>query len=155
MLKVSSDYSWCCKNLFGVSFIYSLQLCVYVCLAGHQPVECVQIMGWWSSNLRQGSLCCLVSVGNCYVLFYLTHPSLSSCFLISFHGRQPPPALTPPPPTCLCTGSSALLGFTCICPSIPMPTARTLILAVCVPPLQPSLAPVTLYGFVLPPHPCH
>ena len=26
--------------------------CLCVCVAKHQPVECVQIMRWWSSNLR-------------------------------------------------------------------------------------------------------
>ena len=30
---------------------YSFFLCV--CVAGHQSVDCVQIMRWWSSNLGQ------------------------------------------------------------------------------------------------------
>ena len=125
-----------------------------VCVSSHQTVECVQIMRWWSSNLIQGRLRSLGSVANCYVLVYLTRPSLSSRFLISFRGGHPPPDPTPPPLTCLRTVSSAQLGVNFLRPRIPMPPAKNQLLSLCVPPLRPSLAPVMPSGFLSPPHPC-
>ena len=61
-----------------------------VCVSGNQPVECVQIMRRWSSNLGQGPLKSLGSVTNCYILVYLTHPFLYSQFIIYFFGRGSP-----------------------------------------------------------------
>ena len=129
-------------------------MCVCVCVASHQPVECVRIMMWWSSNHGQGPLRSLGSVANYYVLFYLTHPSHSPPLLIFFQGGQLPPSPTLPTPTCLLTLSSDHLGVTYLRPSIPMPPSTTLLITVRAPPLQPSLAPVTPARFLLFPHPC-
>ena len=81
-----------CSFIFSLIPVHCLSICVcvcvcvYVCVAGHQPVECVQIMRWWISNLGHGPLWSLDSVINCYILVYLTIPSISSWFLISFWG---------------------------------------------------------------------
>ena len=128
-------------------------VCVYVCCRPPSYGVC-PIMMWWSYKLRQGFLLSLCSVANCYILFFLTRPYLSSHFLISFRGGHLPPALTPPPPACLRTGSSTHLGITCLRPNIPMPPSTPLLLAICDPLLRPSLAPVTPAGFLLPPNPC-
>ena len=57
-------------------------------------------------------------------------------------------------PLCLCTGSSAHLGITCFCPSIPMFPASPLSFAVHDPPLWTSLAPATPTGLLSSLHPC-
>ena len=73
--------------------------CVCVCVAKHQPVECVQIMRWWSSNLRQRPLRNLGSVANCYLLVYLSRTLLSYRFLIYFRGGGNTPLLNRHPTT--------------------------------------------------------
>ena len=65
----------------------TLYVCVHV--AGHQPVECVEIMRWWIYNLRQGLLRILGSVANCYALVYFARPYHSSCLLVYFRGGIP------------------------------------------------------------------
>ena len=131
------------KNIYIIGFYiihriwsrqYQITVCC-VCIAGHQPVECVQNMIWWRSNLVQGPIWSLGCVGSFYVLVYLTHPSLYTRFMIYFQGGQPPPAPTPPPLMCLRAGYSAHLGVICLRPSIPMPPATILLLAVHDPPL--------------------
>ena len=77
-------------------------LCVCVCADGHQPVDCVQIMRWWISNLGQGLLRSLGSVDNCYIHVYLftwpDPPTLpTSWFLSGVRGRASP--LFPETPT--------------------------------------------------------
>ena len=50
-----------------------------VCVTGHQSVECVQIMEWWSSNLGQWPLPNLVSVAYYYVfILFLPRPPFPS-----------------------------------------------------------------------------
>ena len=78
------------SSILWVLSTYGTTVCVCVCVAGHQPAECVQIMRWWISNLGQGPLRSIKSVANFYVFVYLTRPSLSSRFLISFLGGAAP-----------------------------------------------------------------
>ena len=138
------------KKLVGTCY----QRCHHFFVSGHQPVECVQNMRWWSSNLRQWPLLNLGSVAYCYLLVYLTRPTLSYRFLMYFSGGQPPPASTPPPPKRICTGWSSYPGVTCLRPRIPMHPTSPLFFSVRDSPLQPYLAPATPAGFLLPSHPC-
>ena len=135
---------------FCISNSNSKRVCMCV-FPANQPVDCVQIMSGWSSNLRQGPLWSLKSVANCDVLVYLTHPSHSSCLLIFFQRGHPASDPTPPPPTCLHTESSDHLCVTCVFPSIPMPPTNTVLLSVCAPSLRPFFAPVTPTEFLAPP----
>ena len=94
---------------------------VCVCVAGHQPGECVQVMSWWSSNPWQWPLQNLCSANNCYVIF--TCPALPSipASWCSFQGGGRPLLQWQPlhqRPLFLCIGLSAHLGITCLRPSI-------------------------------------
>ena len=70
-----------CEVLVSAEMAYRdfyMYMRVCVCVDGHYPMECFQIMRWWSYKLGQEPLRIPGSVANCYVLVYLTRPSLSS-----------------------------------------------------------------------------
>ena len=129
-----------------------------VCIAGHHPVECVQIMTWWSSILGQWPLRNLGSVANFYVIFTWPGPtSLPDSWCPSRVVRPLPPQ--PPfhqrvyaqyhPPIW-----ASPVSVTCIRHIIPMHPAPPLFFAVRDSPLWPSRAPETPAIFLSFPHPC-
>ena len=71
---------------------------VYLCVTGYCLVECVQIIRWRSSNLRQRPLRNLGSGTILDTLFYPVRPTLliHLCIVLGFLLRTTPPSPTPP-----------------------------------------------------------
>ena len=96
--QLANDYATHCLSKKNSSKLLSLCMCVQmciwlwvcVCVAGHQTVECIQIIRWWSSNLRKVPLRSLGSFANCYLLVYFNRHSHSSHPLIYFKGGGTP-----------------------------------------------------------------
>ena len=52
------------KTSFILCGSWNFCVCVCVCVTGHQSLECVWIMSWWSSNLLQWPIRNLGSIAN-------------------------------------------------------------------------------------------
>ena len=63
-------------NIFDIdNFSVCVCVCVCVCVTGHQSLECVQIMRWWTSNIVQWPIRNLGYVTYCYTaIIDPTHP---------------------------------------------------------------------------------
>ena len=170
-------YVCICVCVYVCMFVYvCMCVCVYVCMcvcvcefvcmcvcvsvgacvAGHQSMDCVQIIRWWSSNLGKRPLRNLRYVTNCYI--FILVPLYPSFLLTDALLGGVTPLLPRQPlhryPLCLRTGSSAQRGVTCLHPSTLIFPASPLSFAVCATPLFLFLGSATPEGFLSPPHSC-